>query len=42
MKRLAQLMIAEYTGLGGKVWPVLSLLHLHSKRFRAQSRAIYQ
>lgn len=42
MKRLVQLMIREYTGLGGRIWPVLSLLHLHNRRFRDQSRAIYQ
>lgn len=42
MKRLAELMIQEYTGTGGKLWPVLRLLRTHSPRFRELSRHVYQ
>ncbi len=42
MERLSQLLIAEYTSLGGNIWPVLNLLHLHNRRFRRLSADIYQ
>jgi AcrR family transcriptional regulator len=42
MERLSQLLIQEYTGMGGNIWPVLSLLHLHNRRFRRLSEDIYQ
>lgn len=42
VRRLVLLMIDEYTGLGGKVWPVLRLLRTHKPRFRALSREVYR
>ena len=38
----SELLIREYTGVGGKVWPVLTVLHLHHRRFRYLSQEIYQ
>lgn len=40
--RFTDLMIREYTGLGGNIWATLTVLHLHSRRFRELSREIYQ
>lgn len=40
--RFSELLIREYTGSGGKVWAVLSLLRLHNPRFRRLSEEIYQ
>lgn len=42
VRRLVMLMIQEYTGLGGKLWPVLRLLRTHSERFRGVSREVYR
>ena len=42
MQRLSQLLIAEYTSVGGNIWPVLNLLHLHNRRFRRLSAEIYR
>ena len=42
IQRLSQLLIKEYTGVGGNIWPVLNLLHLHNRRFRCQSAEIYR
>ncbi len=42
MRGLAQMMIEEYTGIGGRIWPVLTVMHLHSRRFRQLSRLVYQ
>ena len=42
MQRLAELLIAEYTSVGGNIWPVLNLLHLHNRRFRRLSAEIYR
>lgn len=42
VRRLVLLMIDEYTGLGGKVWPVLRLLRTHNPRFRTVSREVYR
>ena len=41
-EQLTELLINEYTGIGGNIWPVLTLLHLHSRRFRRLSEEIYQ
>ena len=41
-QQLTELLISEYTGIGGNIWPVLTLLHLHSRRFRRLSEEIYQ
>ena len=41
MRRLAQLMLHEYTGVGGKLWPVLRLMRTHNSRFRELSKTIY-
>ena len=42
MQRLSELLIEEYTSVGGNIWPVLNLLHLHNRRFRQLSAVIYQ
>lgn len=42
LERFSELMIREYTSPGGKIWSVLSLLRLHSARFRRLSEEIYQ
>lgn len=42
MQRLSHLLIEEYMSVGGNIWPVLNLLHLHTRRFRRQSSEIYQ
>lgn len=42
LEHFSQLLIDEYTGAGGKIWAVLSLLRLHSSRFRRLSEEIYQ
>jgi AcrR family transcriptional regulator len=42
VRRLVQLMVQEYMGLGGKLWPVLRLLRTHSERFRDVSRDVYR
>ena len=42
LEHFSQLLIEEYTGTGGKIWAVLSLLRLHSSRFRRLSEEIYQ
>ncbi len=42
VRRLAILMIQEYTGLGGRLWPVLRLLRTHSERFRKVSQEVYR
>ena len=42
MQQLCGLLIKEYTSVGGNIWPVLNLLHLHNKRFRSLSADIYQ
>jgi len=42
MRRLAVLMIEEYTGLGGRLWPVFRLLRTHNERFRRVSREVYR
>ncbi len=40
--QLSDLLLQEYTGIGGNIWPVLTLLHLHNRRFRQLSEEIYQ
>lgn len=42
LERFSELLIREYTSPGGKIWSVLSLLRLHSPRFRRLSEEIYQ
>lgn len=42
VRRLVMIMIEEYTGLGGKLWPVLRLLRTHNGRFREVSRDVYR
>jgi AcrR family transcriptional regulator len=40
--QFTDLMIREYTGIGGTIWPVLTVLHLHHRRFRELSEEIYR
>ena len=40
--QLSDLLLQEYTGIGGNIWPVLTLLHLYSRRYRQLSEEIYQ
>ena len=40
--QLSDLLLQEYTGIGGNIWPVFTLLHLHNRRFRQLSEEIYQ
>ncbi len=40
--QLSDLLLQEYTGIGGNIWPVLTLLHLHNRRFRQLSEEIYK
>ncbi|MGE4616140.1 MAG: TetR/AcrR family transcriptional regulator [Gammaproteobacteria bacterium] len=40
--QLSDLLLQEYTGIGGNIWPVLTLLHLHNRRYRQLSEEIYQ
>jgi len=42
VQRLVLLMVQEYTGLGGKVWPALRLLRTHNQRFKTVSREVYR
>jgi len=42
VEQFSDLLIREYTGMGGNIWPVLTLLHLHNRRFRQLSEEIYQ
>ena len=42
MQQLCGLLIKEYTSVGGNIWPVFHLLHLHNRRFRGLSADIYQ
>lgn len=40
--RFSDLLIREYTGIGGNIWPILTVLHLHNRRFRQLSEEVYQ
>jgi AcrR family transcriptional regulator len=42
LERISELLIRAYTGSGGGIWAVLSLLRLHNSRFRRLSEEIYQ
>jgi len=42
VEQFSDLLIREYTGIGGNIWPVLTLLHLHNRRFRQLSEEISQ
>lgn len=42
IEQFSDLLIREYTGIGGNIWPVLTVLHLHNRRFRQLSEEIYQ
>lgn len=42
LRRLAALLLGEYTTKSGSVWAALGVLRLHKRRFRELSREIYR
>lgn len=42
LEKFTTMLVSEYTGIGGNIWPVLTVLHLHNRRFRHLSEEIYQ